>query len=91
MSNDQENGKTARFSVKVEPSVKDRVQKVENYTGVGEATLIRHLALAMCDYYEKYGEVTLPFTVVPRNELARLKGLDERVKELEMALARSRA
>lgn len=77
-------GKTSRISVKVEESLKKRVERVESATGIGEASLVRHLATAMCQYAETYGEITLPFAVVPRNELSRLKALDDRVKELEL-------
>ena len=69
--------KQARISVKIDETLKARIERIEADTGIGEASLIRHLATAMCNYAETYGELTLPFAVIPRNELSRLKALEK--------------
>ena len=69
---DPKNTKESRISVKIDQALKDRVQRVENATGIGEPSLVRACLVALCDYVDLNSELTIPFTVIPRSEYLRL-------------------
>ena len=69
---DTRNTKESRISVKIDQILKDRVQRVEDSTGIGEPSLVRSCLVALCDYVEQNGELTIPFTVIPKSEYLRL-------------------
>lgn len=55
--------KTKTFSVRLEPALRDRLQKASDKTGVEEATIVRECLRAILDHVDEVGCLTFPISV----------------------------
>ncbi len=72
--------KESRISVKVDEDLKRRLEAVAEDSQIGEATLIRAMVGVLCDSWEDRESLTIPFSLIPKNEYERLmrNGKDEK-------------
>lgn len=57
--------KEPRISVRVDESLKGRIEAVSRRTGVDEADLVRNCIEALCAHVEESGSITFPMEVIP--------------------------
>ena len=57
--------KTITISTRIDDSLRERLRKVANETGIEEATILRESAKAAIRYVETHGHLVFPLTVIP--------------------------
>lgn len=55
--------KEPRISVRVDASLKSRLEAVVKETGIDEATIVRNCIEALCEHVERVGTLTFPIEV----------------------------
>lgn len=55
--------KEPRISVRVDSSLKQRIESAVQRTGVDEATMVRNCIEALCDHIERHGHITFPLSL----------------------------
>jgi hypothetical protein len=72
--------KTKTFSFRLEEALLARLDSVQEKTGIDRGLLARAAISAVCDHFEKYGSITMPFRTVPMDFLS-LKDARRRIED----------
>lgn len=67
--------KETRVSVRIDDDLKKLVRDVVDQTNISETTLVEATLRAICDYFAKHGEITLPLVILPKSAVKKKPGL----------------
>lgn len=62
--------KDSRIHLRLDPTERDKLQKVCDFTGLDEPTALRACVNALIEYIETHGEIRLPLAVIPKSKAA---------------------
>ncbi len=60
--------KVVRIQVRIEPELRERLDKAVEVIGVPEPVIVVRCLEAFCAYVEEHGHITLPLILAPKNQ-----------------------